>query len=214
MDLQRLLPDGSSTTIHRSPAIRLPIALSDDGRLAFVEGNQIWQFSSEPGILIRGFTTGGGTIVTDPLGPYLRYTVVQVTARPEPGWVFLGWKGDVDTEAAAVSVIADRHQTLNAAFGIPIASATMNGHGLGSEWSCRPRLGDRHPQTAPNPRRPEPVSRDAHRDEFDIHRLELALDLGLRRPPGHPGTDQREHANRDLHPRTGPERVIRRRGRR
>jgi len=128
MDLQRLLPDGSSTTIHRSPAIRLPIALSDDGRLAFVEGNQIWQFSSEPGILIRGFTTGGGTIVTDPLGPYLRNAVVQVTARPEPGWVFLGWKGDVDTEAAAVSVIADRHQTLNAAFGIPISSATMNGH--------------------------------------------------------------------------------------
>lgn len=75
---------------------------------------------------------GGGTVAKSPDQPtYLPGTVVQLTATPDPGFVFAGWSGTVSGAANPIPVTMDAAKSVTATFtGITYAidaSAGPNG---------------------------------------------------------------------------------------
>jgi hypothetical protein len=126
-DIIRFAPDGGSDRIYANPTIGTPIAIDDNGAVAFVDGHRVRRYSSEPGVLVQAFARGGGTISSTPSGPYIRNSTVGFHAQPAAGWTFLGWSGDVEGADPDIAVVADEHKTLNATFGIEISTAATHG---------------------------------------------------------------------------------------
>ena len=69
--------------------------------------------------------TDGSIEVRPPTGPYRADSVVQLSAQPAPGWVFLSWTDDVAGSNAQQSVVMDGPKQVGALFGaaLTIASA-------------------------------------------------------------------------------------------
>lgn len=63
---------------------------------------------------------GAGEVVRSPAeGPYAEGTEVTLTARPDPGWVFDGWTGDLTGFRAEETFIMDGEKTVSASFRVP-----------------------------------------------------------------------------------------------
>ncbi len=70
---------------------------------------------------LRTSTRGGGAVFLDPPGGlYRNDAVVQVTARPDPGWALTGWSGDATGAAPQLSLSMERAKSVQAIFGTPI----------------------------------------------------------------------------------------------
>ena len=68
-----------------------------------------------------------GSVVREPAGPYRSNTLVTVVAVPEPGWVFMGWKGVLDGDSSTNVVVMDGDKTLSAVFGTPLVLGAVGG---------------------------------------------------------------------------------------
>lgn len=68
----------------------------------------------------------GGTITLAPAGGrYPNGTVVQLTALPSPGWVFLGWWGDLDGSNAVATLTMNRGKSVRAVFGTYLTTSIV-----------------------------------------------------------------------------------------
>ena len=74
-------------------------------------------------------SAGGGSIaLSPPGGSYLSNTVVNLTATPAAGWIFLQWLGDVTGTNAAISLAMTRNKFVQAVFGTTLnTSSAGNG---------------------------------------------------------------------------------------
>ncbi len=73
-------------------------------------------------------TPGGGDIGVYPAsGAYLENHMVQVTAKPQAGWVFLEWRGDASGTNPVISIQMNRDKRVSAVFG-----TTLNAQVIGS----------------------------------------------------------------------------------
>lgn len=90
-----------------------------------------------PTYTLTATNTGGGGLVTldPPGGLYLSNTFVNVTAVPDPGWVFLHWLGDSDGGDAVVSIPVTRDKRLQAVFGTTLSTTVAGG---GDVWMYPP----------------------------------------------------------------------------
>ncbi len=62
---------------------------------------------------------GSGTVTLDPPGGvYDEGTIVTLTATPDPGWLFVGWSGDVSGATNPVSVTVDSDLAVTATFAL------------------------------------------------------------------------------------------------
>jgi hypothetical protein len=71
--------------------------------------------------------TAHGQVVSSPAQPW--YTVgqvVQLTAIPDSGQMFLGWSGAVTGVKTNIWVVMDGHKTVTASFGLPLPVALDN----------------------------------------------------------------------------------------
>lgn len=73
-------------------------------------------------------TPGGGDVGVYPVsGAYLENNMVQVTAKPQTGWVFLEWRGDASGTNPVISIQMNRDKRISAVFG-----TTLNAQVIGS----------------------------------------------------------------------------------
>jgi hypothetical protein len=91
-------------------------------------------YEQEPGLFSLNATVaeGNGTINIDPnLNEYQNGTVVNLTAKADPGFIFDHWSGDVSSTGNPVSVTMDENKTVQAHFSqapvlIEIAPKLLN----------------------------------------------------------------------------------------
>ncbi|HSP42273.1 MAG TPA: hypothetical protein VLO11_05340, partial [Luteolibacter sp.] len=81
---------------------------------------------------------GNGAIVANPALPdYAAGELVELTAQPDPGWVFTGWSGDAAGSSNPVVLMVDESPAVTATFSLantpptisPIADQTINENG-------------------------------------------------------------------------------------
>lgn len=58
----------------------------------------------------------GGTVLANPLDPYVHGQVVTITASPNPGWRFDGWSGDLTGAVNPTTLLIDANKAVTAAF--------------------------------------------------------------------------------------------------
>ena len=67
-------------------------------------------------------TPGGGTIFIDPLeGPYRNDAIITLSAQPEPGWIFQGWRLDASGTNRQVTLTMEQPKSVGALFGTGIS---------------------------------------------------------------------------------------------
>jgi hypothetical protein len=59
---------------------------------------------------------GSGTVSANPLPPYARNTVVNLSATPDPGNMFLGWIGNISNYSNDISILLDTSKSVTARF--------------------------------------------------------------------------------------------------
>src|ERR1043166_6865986 len=75
-------------------------------------------------------TPGGGSVsVNPPAGPYLINTTPTLSATTNPGWMFMGWSGDVSDTNATIAVTMDRTKASQAVFGTTLNATVSSGVG-------------------------------------------------------------------------------------
>jgi hypothetical protein len=71
---------------------------------------------------------GGGSVFGGPSGSYPPGAVVNLTAQPNVGWLFLGWSGDTNATTTNLSLSMNRDWTVAANFqAIALLTATAGG---------------------------------------------------------------------------------------
>lgn len=74
--------------------------------------------------------TAGGSVT--PGGLYDAGTSVSLSASPQPGWNFVGWKGDVSGVGNPISVLMDRDRSVHAIFAPQMVTLTTTATAGGS----------------------------------------------------------------------------------
>jgi len=75
---------------------------------------------------------GSGTVAKSPdLATYPNGSSVQLTATPDPGWVFSGWSGDLTGSSNPANLTMDADKTVTATF-VQMRSLTVNVVGSGT----------------------------------------------------------------------------------
>ncbi len=70
-----------------------------------------------PGYALAITTTGQGMVITDPPGAgFPQGTVVKLTAKPDWGWFFAGWQGDLSGRQNPASLKMDGNKAIEAVF--------------------------------------------------------------------------------------------------
>lgn len=60
---------------------------------------------------------GQGTVITNPNNPYyFPGDTIQMSAEPKPGWVFIGWSGDIDSSNTQISFKINKDLSITATF--------------------------------------------------------------------------------------------------
>lgn len=79
---------------------------------------------------LTALTSGGGRVELEPPGPYYpKLQQVRATAKPDAGWVFLGWEGDATGEEPVALLTMDGPKSITGWFGTTIG---INKPGNGS----------------------------------------------------------------------------------
>jgi len=86
-----------------------------------------------PSYAVSVSTEGGGTVSVTPLqGVYRRNSVVQMTAVPAVGWVFMRWEGDLGGAGPVKSLTVDSAKSVRAVFGTPLSASVTGGSANGT----------------------------------------------------------------------------------
>lgn len=99
-------------------------------RVDFAQSGQLEPIALQiaPPFVLSASTPGGGTIGLNPAGgSYVSNTVVQLTATPNAGWVFLKWLGDASGTDANNSVTMTRDKSVQALFGTTLSTTAAGG---------------------------------------------------------------------------------------
>jgi hypothetical protein len=79
-------------------------------------------FLATPTYALLALTNGTGSVALSPAGgTYLSNTVVNATAVPAPGWVFVQWAGDASGGSNSIQLTVDRNLAITAIFAQPPA---------------------------------------------------------------------------------------------
>jgi hypothetical protein len=120
------------------PATVKAIAYLDDLYLAselYVDFSEVVSTRLEyvPLYTLNVSTPGGGTVAVTPVAAsYASNTVVTISATNLPGWMFLGWQGDVTGTNPVASVTMHSNVTAQAIFGTTLTTnATTAGNSIG-----------------------------------------------------------------------------------
>jgi uncharacterized repeat protein (TIGR02543 family) len=113
-------------TLNRSTTIR---AIAYNADFAQAAESQPIGIEILPTYTLAVTNLGGGQISLSPAGgPYPSNVVVEVTAKPAEGWVFLGWFGDAAGTNLTVTMPMTRDRNLQPMFGTRLRLlATGNG---------------------------------------------------------------------------------------
>ena len=79
-----------------------------------------------PSYYLSAYTRGGGTITLDPpTEPYPSNTTVAVSVAPNPGWTFMGWRGDMSGSTPTNTLVMDGSRAIEALFGTTVATKAV-----------------------------------------------------------------------------------------
>ena len=81
-----------------------------------------------PGYRLEAVSAGGGDVRVDPAaGAYASNRTVQITAVPDAGWRFLGWRGDIDGQAQSEQLTMNSDRHVEGVFGttVEVASSSL-----------------------------------------------------------------------------------------
>ena len=114
---------GATNSTHMIPNFQP----SHAGGYSVVVSNSAGSVTSSEGVLLlnpilTALATEGGTVsgISDQ-GNYAINSTATITAKPQPGYVFLGWGGDVTGTQNPVTFVMDRDKTVVGRFGVGLS---------------------------------------------------------------------------------------------
>jgi len=124
-----------TTLTSTNQVLDLPLALTITN--AF-QTNVAFFGTTGSGRSLTLFVKGPGAVERSPsqIGSYAANQVVTLTPRPDPGWVFSGWTGDVTGTQNPLNLTLDTSKTLTAVFVSETQGVSIRSPGAGTEFAA------------------------------------------------------------------------------
>jgi len=102
------IKDVGADQISAAPVLRRPLTPAEVG--------PAWRSASLP-VVLTVQKRGAGQVTVDPSGQvFAPGTIVTLTAKPDSGWKFVGWEGEINDTANPLQIKLETHLTVWAVF--------------------------------------------------------------------------------------------------